>query len=332
MKLSRIVKQEQEKLRLRKRRRSTLAIGTLIVGTIVWICFPIHHYGKMLDRAKNAPAVVRKVLDTYHFSKTNVTDTWWFRDRLEKDMGTYDMLKRRTATMQELIRRYRNTSEETKAIADRFQEILPAVGVNGRPLMLRPTGTATNEFHTNYVIVCFLSQIEAEKYHTYMPIWDTDGGYVTLPTIELPEPLFAAILYHEFGHARRHNKVDGIPGAAGGSSAMFIEEVEMHELGGKVLNAAGGGKYHPLLDKIRGRFSSAKTFEGAMAMITEEDCRAIDHMLGCADTSLASNILISQAVMEIGFRYCDAHGLGVEKKLEVYQWMDSNIFTPEIRR
>lgn len=320
----------KKQLRRKKSVRTLIYVTISLIGLAITFA-KLHEHGQMAERERNAVMVVRSVLDGYHFAKSNITDRWWIEVRPEINAETYNTLEQYATRMHKLIGTYKDTTPETRALAERFQKVLTSVWVDGQPRILRKRGSPDEGPYTNSVLVCFVAERDAELQGLFMPIWHSGLGVMTLPTIEIPDPFLVAILYHELGHAKRHNRVDGGPVGPPGSAEYIGEEVEMHELEGKVLNAVSGGKYHQLLDRITQRFASAKGFEGAMAMITRADCQEIDRMFGCTDTQLPSNILMTQAVMEIGFRYCNTHSLGMQKKVEVYRWFDRHIFTEEKR-
>ena len=326
---------ETELKKLKQKRRNRL-ITFLLASFALIISLGLYLGGKeseKLERERSADAVVRNVMDTHERNKADITDVWWMYDNQISDLDkTYYILTERATAIDRAVRKYENLSANTKAIANRFHDILTSVWDGHQATTLRKQDGSLEEIHTNFVIICFVGRNTADREHVYMPMWNTSKGFMTIPAINTPEPMLAAMIYHELGHAKRHNKVDGKPPAKFDSYESYAEEVMMHELGGSILNAESNGKYYALLDEIGSRFDSAQSFKGAIAMITEEDCVKLDRMFDCTNTRLPSSILLTQAILEIGFRYCEKHTPDMEKKVEVYKYFDDNIFSPEPRK
>jgi hypothetical protein len=98
-----------------------------------------------------------------------------------------------------------------------------------------------------------------------------------------------------------------------------MEEVEMHQLGAEVLNASCGGSYYRRIDEILRRHPKTNRLSVVLNSVTSEDVRAFDAMIGCSGTEGPSKMLASNYTLILGFRFCEARGLGMEGKIDVYR-------------
>ena len=286
----------------------------------------IGHIQQMRGREEQETASkIRATIDDYLNSKKVIADTWWTEQRFTSPTAVIDEFMRKQVQVRDIIQSNSAICPLTERIAKRFPEIILTVFLQGKPQEIGPIGVDAK--HSRQALtICFLPRDVSQESHIVMPTWNCDLNAIVIPGIEIPPALYTAVIAHECGHALLHNKLDGRKDDPQGSDANTIEEVEMHELGGKVLNELSHGAYDKRIDEIVHRLPNETRFDHVLATMTREDFLAFDTMFGCNDTVVPSNMLITQCALKVCLHFCDVHGLGVKEKIAVYHWFDENIF------
>lgn len=270
---------------------------------------------------------VRKVIDGYHdATKAQRADSWWMETTALPTKATFDYFQRKANEMEMIVAAHARVSKEAQLVADRFKKVHPVTYVNGKVVGISFNGVDPS-YSSNAIRVCFISHETALAERVDGPVWNSSRDMVILPAMEIPLEVYSAVIMHEFGHGRRHNSVDGKPDDADGSDECRQEETEMHLLSGDVLDAESKGAYRRKLDEILDRKPQAATFDDALTAFTSSDCAAFDEMFSCQTADMPEAALQSQAQLELCYRYCDRHGLGMKGKIAVYRWFEDNIFS-----
>ncbi len=259
-----------------------------------------------------------------------VTDTWWMTNPPPPNAESFQMFQGQAQKVRQIVEALSPISPEIQKIAARFPRIAPLVWINGNQQILEAPGRKGELTISNSLGVCFMGEAAAREYGTYMPFWDHTRQIIIFPAIVMSDEFLAAFMCHELGHARRHHPVGGVPATPALGDAHVAEEVELHELTGLILNATSRGKYHRLLDEIILRNPAARAPDEALVSLEAKDCKVLDEMFGCMHSDLPSNMLISQALLEIGFRHCDKKKLGMETKMQLYRDFHSYFFTTRV--
>ncbi len=262
--------------------------------------------------------------------KSRSIDNWWIKtSNLSANIETKQLFEKKKNEVLSIIHNYRGVSAETEKISERFREFRLAVFVNGQSRYLLENGI-TPPLGTNGVDICFLSEEDARKLLFYSIAWRPDWNTVIIPAVSYPEKLLVSLLFHELGHAFRHNKND-----AGGivpdidKEALAREEVEMHELSGEILNNLSNESYFRRIDQILARLPKERRFERVIASVTTEDSVAFYEIFGCAGTETPAKMVMSNTIRMIGFRHAERHELGIEGKIKVFREIERHLALPE---
>jgi hypothetical protein len=221
--------------------------------------------------------------------------------------------------MARLIESSAVASPRLKRINERFGQVGIGLLVNGEPRRIRPVGSPPTD-PTNQVNICVVPE-DGEKTKGFsVTLWNSTRELMIIPAITCPDSVFKAIIYHELGHACRHNSLDGNPVYPFKSDEYAAEEVEMHELGGEILDSESKGAYQARIREILGRTRAAKSFDQALCGLTRDDLAYFDALFGTDKMEVPSFQLTSQCLLGVGFAYCDERHLGMKGKIEVYKW------------
>ena len=145
--------------------------------------------------------------------------------------------------------------------------------------------------------------IQRQKYQGMFPsnlYYRSEWGAVMVTGVVIPDVFLAALLYHEMGHALRHQQ--GAPSATApdNSDTWIGEEIEMHELEYEILNSATGGELSKLYDDILARRTSDTDSISRQVKIT--DLVRFDQMFNLEKAG-QELVGVSMAQFEIGLRF-----------------------------
>lgn len=251
--------------------------------------------------------------------KSHAIDRWWLLTEPPATLDTYELLRRKRNEVTETLNKYRTLSPQTEKIAKRFMEFGLSVFIRNEIRFLKENGVAPI-LGEKAVQICFLTEETARQRLIYSVSWRPDLNTVIIPGIEYPEKLRIALLFHELGHAFRHNKYDhGNRAVVSSKKDVILEEIEMHEFSADILNALTKGSYYRLIDEILLRRPREKRFERIAASITQKDKEAFDALCDCAGTELGSKMLATNYIMLIGFHHAERNGLGINGKISVFE-------------
>lgn len=289
-------------------------LGVTIIGILCWKGFKILREQKE-KRIRTAIAEMTVI----RTEKSQVLDNWWIKTPPPPTMETKKLLDKKKDELLSTLQTHRHISAETEKIAARFNEFRLAVFIGGQARYLLENNM-TPPLGTNGIDIGFFSEEDARRNLIYFVTWRPERNIITIPAISYPEKLRAALLFHELGHALRHNKNDhGNQATINTEEKVNTEEIEMHQLGADILNKLCGGAYYGLIDEILSRHPQEKKFERIAASLTTQDRDAFDAMCGCRDTEAPRKMLASNYTLLIGFRHAERNGLGEDGKVAVYQ-------------
>jgi hypothetical protein len=269
--------------------------------------------------------LIRSTFDTYNFNKKDKVDRWWLAKVPEASIELYQLLESKKLQILMLLQKYKDLSSETEKIVRRFQGLKIALYRNGLAQCLKPVGSPDSD-PANTMVICFLSRDVAQVERVFTPMYNAALDMILVPALEIPEPLYASVLFHEFGHALRHNKFDGCPPDAEGTTPYFTEEAAMHGLSGLILNAASDGRYYSLIAEIVDRPTSRSDFTEILAKITSSDYLKADQVFACQEVNLPGSWLSSQVALDVAFRFCDTNRLNAAERTSIYHWFAKHIF------
>ncbi len=152
--------------------------------------------------------------------------------------------------------------------------------------------------------------------------YNPSSRIVAIPAIQWPDIPLTASLFHELGHAYRH-LVTGIDAnRTQRSESLALEEVEMHELGGKVFDSMTKGAYSALLKRILDRAKLTKP-EQVVGSLTASELSELDTMLGLQGaTQTPVRMALAQTCLSLGFMWIDGHSSAdaALQKAKFYLW------------
>lgn len=297
-------------------------IALIFFAAFIFSCVALYRKDVRKKEAKVAVENIKNliILDA---QKSQSVDGWWMRTSLPATLETRALLDYKRDQVVAMLQKYRGISAETESLVARFTKFNMGAFVNGTFRLLQENGVVP--FVTpDAIAIYFVPEDASRKSLMYNLMWNSDHNGVIMPAVDIPEKLQVAILLHELGHAKRHNRADGMRDSDAGSDERFQEEVEMHQFGADILNSLSQGAYYKRIDEIIARKPREKRFEQVVASVTAEDSRAFDAMFDCTGEA-PSKILASSYACVIGFRFCETRGQGMKEKISVYRWFETNL-------
>ncbi len=274
------------------------------------------------ENIDNINALIRE----HNKAKSDTTDTWWITDEPPATLEIYNLIEAKNKQIENLIKMYADTTPETHQISERFKNIKISVLINGLPQEINYDHTKI-KYPAGALDIIFLPEKVAMKDNQFLPTFSSVTDALTIPTIEIPESLYAPILFHELGHALRHYGERNLRNVkAMAEKDIMLEEAEMHSLGGEIMNVTSKGAYKQLVNIIVNRAPLSRSFGETIASITEDDLALCDKIFGCSHTQIPGMMLSSQLMIDVGFNYCEKNKLGIDSKFKVYKWLTEYVF------
>jgi hypothetical protein len=319
--------EKTEALREKRNARTICFILFLaIIASAIAIAFSWAERQKAISL--NAAKNIRSMLASYQKSKVGAKDTWWLETIPTPNKQSFDLLQSKGDIITFLLLKYGNVSAETRQISNRFNEIIPGILVNGIVQTLTVNGKNTETSRS--IAVCYVPHDQAKSNGFLAPFWYPKANAVLIPAIDIPDALYAGMLFHELGHAFRHNRFEKKSEVPTNNNERMAEEVAMYEFDETILDATSHGAFLKRVNEIVGRMPNETRFEMIAASVNHDDLRELDRMFGCADTLIPSSMVCSECALAVSLRFCDVHDLGSKKKIKVYQWFETNVFSPVI--
>lgn len=210
------------------------------------------------------------------------------------------------------VKKFARVSLATNLIAGRFSDYQVTYST-GFGSMAIQRGGAPVAPKKQRLEVCFYAEQEKGQ-HPGLLYYRTEWQAVMVAAIAWPEKVFAALLYHELGHALAHQQGKPSATAPSNSDSWTEEEVTMHTIEADVLNAVSGGQYYAKITAILRR-PGVKSPGEAFLRVTIEDLKEFDRMFESerGGPELAS-IMVAQHLLTVGFRAIDS-SLPQEKRM-----------------
>lgn len=166
-------------------------------------------------------------------------------------------------------------------------------------------------------------------------------GAITITAVEWSETILAGRLYHEMGHAYRHQVSHTETGghlSGPIADATAAEEVEMYMLSRDILNAASQGDFTRLLNKVIDR-TLGTDFEQSRDLIFNsiklEDLMEMDQILGLqTDADQTTRANIGEFLVQLGLRLVERTHDDSSRQaalIQQYRWF-AEVFKPETER
>lgn len=154
--------------------------------------------------------------------------------------------------------------------------------------------------------------------------FDRDMGAILMACMNLPRALQAGVFMHEAGHALRFAQGAASANQTSRTDLYLQEEVEMHELEDRVIDAETVGKYAALVNRIVARAEDAEEAVDAVYQITLEDLTELDRIMECETVGeRVAGFLQFQFGMSVACRWVDLHQQGATgKKIEYMRHFD----------
>jgi hypothetical protein len=139
--------------------------------------------------------------------------------------------------------------------------------------------------------------------------------------IDMPEKFMTALVFHELGHALRHQQGRPSATATAGSDSYISEEVEMHALEDKILNYSSGGKLFTLYKKILAR-AKTKDPTKVASLIAKEDIATYEKLFDLDEVGpKVINLCYAQFLVGLGFYAIgDEDPAHMAKKIKYYRF------------
>lgn len=259
------------------------------------------------------------------YAQSKPADVWWLNrvpkdEELELTVASFEAAE---AHARALLGTHRNVSLLAREVADAFPAFFVSIFTSGASMNVSRAGATT--LPTESLEICFIPREEFTFGHASLLYYREDWRAVMMAGISFPDSLRAAMLFHELGHALRHRAAGGAVGARD-PATYAAEEVEMHELGALILNAASGGAYFREVDAILDRAPQPVQWKRAALAATRADLERLDRAIGCEHAGLAvSLITVAEHLTVAGFRAVDRtvrdERARREEKRSVYQWL-----------
>lgn len=265
---------------------------------------------------------VNGIVEQYFKMHTQYSDGWWLR-RVNNDnpLPIISMTENYRSIIQNDLRRFAPVSPLAGSISKLFSTQHISVFYRGVSVAFF-AGDGVPQISLGSQEICFIPQDESDAQPSvlyYRPDW----GALMISAIGYPPKVFAALVFHELGHAKRH-KIDKANSAfeKGGTDVWIEEEVAMHELEADILNAASEGKFYAYIDNL---VQGASSFQEAIYQLRLKDLVKLDEIIGCSECGIkVSNLMMAQYFMSIGMRHFKQEKVVNErqKRIELYRFID----------
>ena len=279
-------------------------------------------YQKILQNKEKVIARAIRDFASIDATKSKNIDTWWLRTVPPRTDKTYLILEYKRQKLAQLIKDHRHLSADTEALVARFADVLKVGFFFPGGFTYTSTTKERAESQGLEIGLGFIPEETARKSLSYMASWNGGENILRLLAVDIPDKIMVGILFHELGHAMRHNKNTekiGINDDPEGSKKYMLEEVEMHKFGDFILNTLTEGRYNKLVDKIATRGSKEKDLSHIIASITSNEQDELNLMFDCQNTEVGKKMLGMQVIFSVAFRLCELRHEGIEEQIAAYR-------------
>jgi hypothetical protein len=256
--------------------------------------------------------------------------TWWLQSTPKAEEGDLPriaaLLENKRRAVRLLLEEKRNISPLAGKIADIFTNILVSIYNKGSTVSFTMKVPSPANISAELCIIpaeeVAAKAARGEKFISSV-FWNHDWGAVMLFALELPPPVLAGVLLHEFGHGY-YDKVLHAPSATAplGSASHSGEEVLMYELTFLVVNHETGGVYGEACDEVLLRHKNVRTPKRLMQSLTLADLAVLDKAINAEGIGAeAAQIVLAQHISLLGLRFLEKRGKGHDEKVAFYQWI-----------
>ncbi len=299
-------------------------IAILVVGLGAWFVTNQHKE----ESARPEQATQLKTVFDHYMNRHAGESTWWLTDSTTNQFAEMrERIDRQKKVVAEALEKYRNVSPLAKQIAERFSNFSVSLAQGGHTMTITP-GTkdsqAIKELQQAKMEVCFVPRTE-KGMHPSSLYYKKEWEAVVIYGIKWPKKVFPALLYHELGHGLASKESWPSSMAPDGSRSYASEEVQMHDVEDKVLDAATNGEYHAKLNSLLER-TKPRDWRSAVYGLTLADLKELDNLLGCTnDDAEVANIIAVQYQLSLGFRFIERSAMEKAEqdkaKLALYQFL-----------
>ncbi|MBI5126455.1 MAG: hypothetical protein HZA80_01675 [Candidatus Taylorbacteria bacterium] len=296
---------------------------TLIIGSLffrpVW---RMYQYRATQKTAAHVEMLYRGYVDMGQYG------TWWLENMPPANKASFDLYTSKKVEIQQLLAKYAKATPETEKIYERFKDFRVGVaqGNQGSDLiaphenvdMVRSNGLVRFFFFTK-ADLGVVARIDT-------PMWRTDLSAVVCPARNFDEVIFAGTLFHELGHALRHNRENGIAVPGPDSPNRWLEEMDMHRVTSSVIEFAHPG-YYDLIRKMVKKYP-ASSIERLLQQIQPADIQTVDTHLGRRLSRIDRDTLFLSILTDLATEWCSAHGQSDTERANFYRWIQLNYATP----
>lgn len=295
-----------------------LSIIMAVVGLIAVSVIIVHVSGMEKKEAGN-PVISEtdaylmkysKVAKSF-FHKNNRPDTWWLeksprnagnKTEWNKILKEFD---KKAQEIKNIFARYKNISPLANRIGEMFVELMVNFLHGSGIRAMSSTIKDGNQMLVTLGQICFVPKDQLGGRYWTTAHYDSQGRSVLILGTEwTSEPLFAGLLFHEAGHALYHLVDKRKSSIAPTNSDTFIsEEVDMHILEDKIVDASTDGRFVQYIEEFITQNSSAGSYEELISLVTEDDMEKISRILGCQSMCTKAEVSIMSTVIEFSLGY-----------------------------
>lgn len=259
-------------------------------------------------------------------------DTWWFTtwppqpEEFPATIARCDEIQQRITA---LVTTYRDVTPLTREIASAFPRFRVSVYYQGisHQLLLVPNPEAALPPPDSFE-VCLIPLSEMTNDLRSTLLYRREWRAIMAAGFDWPDTAFAALLYHELGHALRHRQSAPSAFAELHEDLYADEENEMYWLEAEVINAATYGAFFSTLDDVIKRQPPGAGYQAVILGLRLDDFRRIDELLGGPKvTAGVANLLQYEYLAALGQRLIRTTRPPVTwaaQERELYRWLEQH--------
>jgi len=261
------------------------------------------------------------------YFRSRPADSWWL-DAPPKGNelpGVATKLSARQQRVLALLKKYKNVSPLATQIYQEFPKFKTSVFTRGISMMVELTATPDLQG----LELCFIPANEAagpQARHPSTVYYKREWRAVMCYAVDLPESLFASVLFHELTHALCHKHNLPSSRAPEASDIFMKEEVRAHGVGLAVLDAATDGQFMAAVDAIVARHEKNASYKEIITALTPNDLLELGRRLNWEMTVSTAALVQMDFFFGIGWRVIQRRAGNNEEKIrsqciELYRWL-----------
>lgn len=253
-------------------------------------------------------AAHRRMLDsTYMTWHGRLADRFWLTGD-EQMLNQRDILTQWSKRVKRLLNAYKGTNERTGALYNKYWQFTLTEFVDGasRRILTDEEGAQVEagkkpDFVTG-IEICVVPESQRRRHPFPSELYyRQEWGALMVIAVGIPDPFFAALLYHELDHAYKHQVLRAPSSTAPPASDSYVEEeVQAHELEHEILDKAVNGQLSQLYDQIMRRRTFTRVADALLA-VTVTDLVEFDRLFGLVEAGeRMASIYAAQFYMGLG--------------------------------